>query len=169
MNVLWFAFGIYIVGVSALLFLQPQMMFENNVWKEFGLHNTSRATVFPVWMFIIVWSLLSYGVASLIVTMLSQLASGAVTKLAEKQPEQVLSTVAERQQLNRQLSHLNEQVSSLLETPEPVVPSVSPKNSLPFHRRRLRRRHAKPGYYIRNDSRSEGPKYIYYGEEAPRA
>jgi hypothetical protein len=169
MNVLWFAFGIYIVGVSALLFLQPQMMFENNVWKEFGLHNTSRATVFPVWMFIIVWSLLSYGVASLIVTMLSQLASGAVPKLAEKQPEQVLSTVAERQQLNRQLSHLNEQVSSLLETPEPVKSSVSPKNSLPYHRRRLRRRHAKPGYYIRNDSRSEGPKYIYYGEEAPQA
>jgi len=180
MNVLWFAFGIYIIGVSALLILQPKAMFENKVWKEFGLHNTKKATIFPVWMFIILWSFLSYGAASLVVTMLSNVASGAYeykhtplvnTPVVNTSATNDKSTIQSR--LSEQLSQLQEQVSSLLESPEPATPEpaeIPPvrKNSIPYHRRRLRRRHAKPGYYIRNDSREDGPKYIYYGEEAPQ-
>ena len=180
MNVLWFAFGIYIIGVSALLILQPKAMFENKVWKEFGLHNTTKATIFPVWMFIILWSFLSYAAASLVVTMLSNLASGAYeykhtplvnTPVVNTPASDDKSTIQSR--LSEQLSQLQEQVSSLLESPEPATPEPAPttpipRNSVPYHRRRLRRRHAKPGYYIRNDSREDGPKYIYYGEEPPQ-
>jgi len=189
MNVLWFAFGIYIIGVSALLILQPKMMFENQVWKEFGLHNTTKATIFPVWMFIILWSFLSYGAASIVVTMISNLASGAYeykhtplinapavnTSLANTPlvNAPVANAPSFQSQLSKQLSQLQEQVSSLLESPEPATPEPAevppiPRNSMPYHRRRLRRRHAKPGYYIRNDSREDGPKYIYYGEEPPQ-
>jgi hypothetical protein len=74
------------------------------------------------------------------------------------------------EQLSEQLSQLREQMTSLLQSPEPATPEPVevPRNSVPYHRRRLRRRHAKPGYYVRNDSRTDGPKYIYYGEEPPQ-
>ena len=184
MNVLWFAFGIYIVGVSALLILQPRIMFEQNTWKEFGLHNTTKATVFPVWMFILLWSLISYGVASLVVTSLSQMAIGYTPSpnylneapVAEEQPNRnsymrpllgsrsLSSILQESQQQESQQLQESQQSHQSQESQQPM----GIKNSLPYHRRRLRRRHARPGYYVRNDSGANGPKYIYYGEEPPQ-
>ena len=172
MNVLWFAFGIYIVGVSALLILQPRIMFEQNVWKEFGLHNTTKATVFPVWMFILLWSLISYGVASLVVMSLSQVAMGGVNVpppnyLNEAPPEQYMRPLLGSRSLESIVQE--SQQSQQSQQPEQAeMPLERVKNSLPYHRRRLRRRHARPGYYVRNDSGSNGPKYIYYGEEPPQ-
>jgi hypothetical protein len=173
--VLWFAFGIYIVGVSALLILQPRIMFEQNIWKEFGLHNSTKTTVFPVWMFVLVWSLISYGVASLVVTGLSQMAMGYTPSpnyvneapVAEEQPPN-RNSYARPLLGSRSLASIvqesQQQESQQQESPQPM----GIKNSLPYHRRRLRRRHARPGYYVRNDSGSNGPKYIYYGEEPPQ-
>jgi len=180
MNVLWFAFGIYIVGVSALLILQPRIMFEQNVWKEFGLHNTTKATVFPVWMFILLWSLISYGVASLVVTSLSQVAMGGVNvplpnylneAPPEQPPEQYMRPVLGSRSLKSilQESQQSEQAQESQQSQQQAeMPLDHVKNSLPYHRRRLRRRHARPGYYVRNDSGANGPKYIYYGEEPPQ-
>jgi hypothetical protein len=34
-------------------------------WKEFGLANTGNYTVFPFWMFTIIWAILSYALATL--------------------------------------------------------------------------------------------------------
>ena len=169
MNVLWFAFGIYIVGVSALLIIQPRIMFEQNVWKEFGLHNTTKATVFPVWMFILLWSLISYGIASLVVTSLSQVAMGGVNAplpnyLNEQPPPQYMRPVLG----SRSLESIVQESQQSEQSQEAEVPLAHAKNSLPYHRRRLRRRHARPGYYVRNDSGANGPKYIYYGEEPPQ-
>jgi hypothetical protein len=65
MSVLWFALGIYIVGIAVVLFIRPTSMFSASGWKEFGLANTSNYTVFPFWMFAIVWAVVSYAVASL--------------------------------------------------------------------------------------------------------
>jgi len=183
--VLWFAFGIYIVGVSALLILQPRIMFEQNVWKEFGLHNSTKTTVFPVWMFIMVWSLLSYGAASLVVTGFSHMAGANNTivpapyvrrPLGSQQPPFLGQMQQEQQQVQQQEQQQEEQAQTQAQEsqewrPEQSQQSQQPmgiKNSLPFHRRRLRRRLAKPGYYIRNDSVANGPKYIYYGDEPPQ-
>ena len=65
MSVLWFALGIYIIGIAVVLFLRPTSMFSASGWKEFGLANSSNYTVFPFWMFAIVWAVVSYAVASL--------------------------------------------------------------------------------------------------------
>lgn len=65
MSVLWFALGIYIVGIAVVLFVRPTSMFSAAGWKEFGLANTANYTVFPFWMFAIVWAVVSYAVASL--------------------------------------------------------------------------------------------------------
>jgi hypothetical protein len=59
------AFGIYIVGVAIILFLRPNLMFRDNGWKEFGLASSGNYTVFPFWMFTLVWAVFSYAVATL--------------------------------------------------------------------------------------------------------
>jgi hypothetical protein len=67
MTVLWFAFGIYIIGIAVVLFLRPNIMFRpgKGTWKEFGISNTGSYTVFPFWLFTLVWAILSYVFATL--------------------------------------------------------------------------------------------------------
>lgn len=67
MTTLWLAFGIYILGVAIVLFLRPNLMFRpgSGSWREFGLSSTGSVTVFPFWMFTIVWALVSYALATL--------------------------------------------------------------------------------------------------------
>lgn len=78
MNVLWFAFGVYIIGVAVILFLRPSLMFHTSsgTWKEFGLgRSTENYTVFPFWMFIFVWAVMSYAIASFISIFFSTIAA----------------------------------------------------------------------------------------------
>lgn len=77
MSVLWFALGIYIFGVALVLFLRPTLMFNASGWKEFGLANTANYTIFPFWMFTIVWAIVSYAVASLLTTSLANIVVGS--------------------------------------------------------------------------------------------
>ena len=67
MSVLWLALGIYIVGVILVLFFRPSLMFREGAgtWKEFGLNTTGNYTLFPFWMFTIIWALISYVFATL--------------------------------------------------------------------------------------------------------
>lgn len=36
------------------------MFNEDGSWKEFGLYNSEKHTWFPVWLFCIVWAIVSY-------------------------------------------------------------------------------------------------------------
>jgi hypothetical protein len=52
---------IYLVGIATLLYLKPSIMFhKDGRWKEFGVGG-DETTVFPLWMFCIVWAVISYG------------------------------------------------------------------------------------------------------------
>jgi phosphotransferase system glucose/maltose/N-acetylglucosamine-specific IIC component len=63
MRVLLFSALLYLVGVVVVLFLKPKAMFnEDGSWKEFGLYNSDKYTWFPVWLFCIVWAIVSYGI-----------------------------------------------------------------------------------------------------------
>jgi len=63
MRVLLFSALLYLVGVVVVLFLKPKVMFnEDGSWKEFGLYNSEKYTWFPVWLFCIVWAIVSYGI-----------------------------------------------------------------------------------------------------------
>lgn len=63
MRVLLFSALLYLVGVVVVLFLKPKVMFnEDGSWKEFGLYNSEKYTWFPVWLFCIVWAVVSYGI-----------------------------------------------------------------------------------------------------------
>jgi hypothetical protein len=60
MRILLFSTVLYLLGISAVLYLRPALMFHSDGrWKEFGLH-TEDGTIFPLWLFCIVWACVSY-------------------------------------------------------------------------------------------------------------
>ena len=68
MSVLYLALGIYVAVVALVLYIRPSSMFhpENGSWKEFGIDTGHTSTVFPFWMFAIVWAFVSYAIATLL-------------------------------------------------------------------------------------------------------
>ncbi len=68
MSVIWYAIGIYMVGIAVILYVRTRIMFrEDGVWKEFGLATQADLqTIFPFWMFALVWAILSYALANLL-------------------------------------------------------------------------------------------------------
>ena len=146
MTTLMLAMGIYILGVAAVLYFRPNLMFfaETGAWKEFGLD--SARTIMPFWMFALVWAVVSYASATLITVYLSGLALhnvpadvieaniSAVMKPVSKSPPPVLPT-------------------SVLESSSKAV-AAAPSSAL-------------PGYYVLETPKSGPPKYIYFGAEPP--
>jgi hypothetical protein len=59
------AFGFYIVGIAVVLYVRPSFMFNSRGWKEFGLSANANHSLFPFWMFALVWSVFSYALATL--------------------------------------------------------------------------------------------------------
>lgn len=88
MTTLMLAFGIYIVGVAAVLYFRPSLMFRENSWKEFGLGSSGIRTVFPFWLFTFVWAILSYSVATVGNLYIAKLAMLSVT------PHKALENIA---------------------------------------------------------------------------
>lgn len=63
MRVLLLSALLYLTGVVLVLYLKPTLMFyEDGRWKEFGLTNNEKYSVFPFWLFCTVWALVSYGI-----------------------------------------------------------------------------------------------------------
>jgi len=96
---------LYLTGVAVVLYIRPTSMFRpGGTWREFGLSNSEHHTLFPFWMFVLVWALLSYAIASCFFMMITPLtnSSEGVEIVSDIQP---VSSVA-----------------SILE-PEPVQPS----------------------------------------------
>ncbi len=87
MTTLWIAFGIYIVGIAVVLLIRPANMFQpgGGTWKEFGLSNTGNYTIFPFWMFAILWAIVSYALGMLAITFFASVALRS-TALPEPSP-----------------------------------------------------------------------------------
>jgi hypothetical protein len=62
MKVLLYSGVLYLTGVAIVLFLRPQLMFqENGAWKEFGIgRDPTQYTWIPIWLFCILWAIVSY-------------------------------------------------------------------------------------------------------------
>lgn len=137
MSVLWFALGIYILGIAVVLFIRPSSMFSASGWKEFGLANTANYTVFPLWMFAIVWAIVSYAIASLFTLT-------------------VANTVLGSEDINNNTTNLNTIATPISKVKAkaavPATPSPSP---------------TLPGYYILEEAAKGPAKYVYYGPNPP--
>ena len=58
---------LYLLGVAIILFFRPKLMFhEDGRWREFGLGSNEK-TVFPFWLFCILWAIVSYLITMLFI------------------------------------------------------------------------------------------------------
>lgn len=56
---------LYLLGVAVILFFRPRLMFHpDGRWKEFGTVSPDH-TVFPFWLFCILWAAVAYPISLL--------------------------------------------------------------------------------------------------------
>ncbi len=141
---------LYLLGVALVLLFRPTLMFhKDGRWKEFGTVSHLH-TVFPFWMFCILWAIMSYIITFLLVGeykevkvaagVVSASASGALLQETEP-PEDLVQPLPTKQRKN-----------------STAPPANTGANTM------------KPGYYIldkRELKRSGVPKYIYIGDAPP--
>jgi hypothetical protein len=140
MEIIWPAIVIYSIGLGLVLYLRPALMFnENGTWKEFGYNRDSRHTIFPFWLFSIVWALVAYALASFLVA--SVFTTGMALSSMPSMPS---------------YENSESEGESAFETDTDVEPP--PKTKKP-----------RAGYYVLNaDTRRNGiRKYVYYGDQPP--
>jgi len=142
MSLLIYAGIVYLIGISAILVLKPELMFtKDGAWKEFGLgRNKDKYTWLPFWLFAVMWAIISY---LLILVIASNTGLAGVSSNADI-PVPVKSIEPE-----------NVSMKSL-----PTIPKKKPTTMGDM----------KPGYYIldTNETMKKGiPKYIFLGPEAP--
>jgi hypothetical protein len=132
----------YLVGVGLVLYIRPTLMFRpGGVWREFGISDSEHCTLFPFWMFALVWALLSYALATCFFLIMSSRSSpDGIEIYSDPSPPSPTAPANTPSILP---------VSSVA-----PAPSVAP---------------TQPGYYILNPDtiNTNGANYIYYGTEPP--
>jgi hypothetical protein len=146
MSLLIYSGLLYLLGISIILTLKPEIMFskEGN-WKEFGLgRSKAHYTWMPFWLFAILWAILSYVI---ILVIASHTGLGGVN-------------------VNTEVSVSNNTIEPenvSMKAMSPVPPNVPKKKPTSME-------DMKKGYYIldTNETMKNGsPKYIYLGPQAP--
>lgn len=146
MTLLIFSGLLYLMGISAVLILKPELMFsKDGTWKEFGLgRNKHKYTWMPFWLFAIMWAIISYVIVLVVASTFG--VAGVTNKTDLPVPTESLEP---------------ENVSIKPMAPVPLSTSIKKKPTS---------NEMKSGYYIldTNETMKKGvPKYIYLGPEAP--
>jgi len=181
MSVLYLALAIYIVGVALVLYLRPSVMFhpDNGTWKEFGLDTGRNSTVFPFWMFTIVWAFLSYAIASIGNVFVANVV------LQSASPEEHIATPISEIRYTEampgsQVVHTENAIVPVSRPRAPRMPKIAapppPPMPMPMPMPAAATATAAapapaptqlPGYYIVEPQASGVPKFIYFGHEPP--
>jgi hypothetical protein len=139
---------LYLLGISIILVLKPELMFlSNGSWKEFGIgRSKERYTWLPFWLFAIMWAIISYIIVLVI---------ASHTRSEKNELQETINTM--------EIPVLNDmEPENLTKKALSPTPVSIPKNSSSMD--------MKKGYYILNteETMKKGiPKYIYLGPEAP--
>jgi len=137
---------LYLIGISIVLMLKPELMFSaDGKWKEFGIgRSKDKYTWLPFWLFAVMWAIISY---------------------------MIVLVIASHTQLNLDVVENNITVMS---TNEVILPeNITTKSLEPTPisiKKKMTSQNMKNGYYILNEAETmkKGvPKYIYLGPEAP--
>ena len=141
MKTLLFSLVLYLLGIAGVLFFRPKLMFhKDGRWKEFGLED---GTMFPFWLFCIIWAIVSYVLARFMVgEAVVPMASAMLTAPLMNEPVEEVPT-------------LNQALGSRNRRNKPSGPATETM---------------KPGYYRLNASTLEKtgvPRYVYVGPEEP--
>ena len=175
MNTLWFAFIIYILGMGVVLYVRPSLMFDGGAWKEFGLTKTNNnTTIFPFWMFVILWSIASYVVGTLCVLGFSAVATPeGVADVNDSPPpqEKEVAVVSERPLLDfHEITEATQEMNEDMAGPTLEALLGAPNKhrkrpSAPPARNRKQKKRI-PGYYVKGMMNGK-PTYVYYGKQSP--
>ena len=166
---------LYLLGVAALLLFRPALMFrKDGSWKEFGTLSDEHS-IFPFWLFCIVWAIVSYLITLLIVgeyttatgvECAGAVATSAIVAPVEESPEDLveplpLKTKTRRsniidKSLEEGYHMLNENATLKKGTPQYVYVGDTELK--------------KPGYYVLNEERNDPskPRYVYVGNKRPK-
>jgi hypothetical protein len=147
MSLLIYSGLLYLFGISVVLILKPELMFnKDSTWKEFGLgRNKQKYTWMPFWLFAIMWAIVSY---IIILVIASNTGLGGVSNNIDI-PVQ-----------NNSIEPQNVSMKAMSAVLPDNIPRKKPTSS----------NEMKPGYYIldTNETIKRGvPKYIFLGPEAP--
>ncbi len=163
----WYAILLYIFGMAIVVYYRPAIMFKpSGTWKEFGL--TEGYTIFPFWMFVLVWSILSYA----LVTMGSVFVSTVVAKSQEMLPQMPQMF---QQSVNTNMGSVATPISQvpMMNTMgnvataafAPIAANMAMNTTMNTSTNASMNMRL-PGYYIL-ENLPEGPKYVYWGSEPP--
>ena len=134
------------VGIAVVLLLKPSFMFTpKGDWKEFGIGRSPAShTWLPLWLFAILWAMVSYIIAILIVSVLYK--------------SSTVSTVSAVSAISN--------ISSF--SPNNVIHQVNKGDLVPEVIKRSKKSELIPGYYMLNSAATEAaggiPKYVYLGD-----
>jgi hypothetical protein len=146
MTLLIYAGLLYLIGISIVLILKPDLMFaKDGSWKEFGLGRSKhKYTWLPFWLFAISWAIISY-----IIVLIIASATG-------------LAGVS---------NNIDVPVQNNSIEPENIsMKSIQGSFNNTSKKQLTSTNDMKPGYYIldTNETMKKGiPKYIYLGPESP--
>lgn len=136
---------IYLIGITAVLYFRPKLMFQDNGnWKEFGLSNDAKHTWFPFWLYCVSSAFVSYALSYFVYSLLD---TSVVDKVETKQ------------------HHDNVDDGDI----ENVVHTVNTKTKAKTSRKN-NASEMKSGYYVLDKEAYETkgiPKYIFLGSEVP--
>ena len=147
MSLLIYSGLLYLLGISIILIMKPDLMFtKDGSWKEFGLgRNKHKYTWMPFWLFAISWSIISYVIVLIIAS------STGLGGLSNNIDIPVQTNLIEPENVS-------------MKAMTPVLSDNTSKG------KSVSSNDMKPGYYIldTNETMKRGiPKYIYLGPEAP--
>jgi hypothetical protein len=163
MESLWLAIAIYSVGLAVVIWLRPALMFnENGTWKEFGYQRSSRHTLFPVWLFAIVWAFVSYALAAALIWILTgrSLASAtAATAVAASSIPRWTPSRGLLDEEDMEDDYAEDDTDEEFTIPVSRVPRSSQSAA----------RKPRPGYYVLDPESERGGlrRYIYFGNRPP--
>ena len=155
MSILWIAFGLYIVGVGLVLYIRPHSMFhaETGTWKEFGMSRSNYYTLFPFWMFTLVWAFLSYALATV-----GMLAFGNFALQTFGPMPSLVEADAAAVEIPKNLA------TPISKVKVPKLPLTAATDAYAAAEAAAA---ATPGYYVLETPKSGAPKYVYFGLSPP--
>lgn len=128
------------------------MFRQSGTWKEFGLSNQDSYTIFPFWMFAIVWAIVSYVLVNLGGVFVSHLVLSA-----QGEPSAAAVNAVNGVSGVNVASPISQAAAISLPAVASAVASSTQVNSSKL-----------PGYYILENLPS-GPQYVYWGPNPPSA
>lgn len=175
MQILWLAIVFYSVGLAIILQLRPSLMFhENGSWKEFGYQRDSRHTLFPFWLFAILWAFCSYAIAAAICWSFAGTATAAATlgSLHFTPSQESNDSIFHEEAIPDEESEALEEAESEIEESVPVSRVVEVPLEPTMKPRKATTQRTKPrqGYYVLEPSTNTPTgirKYVYYGPSPP--